>query len=347
MESNTILILLLIISATAFAILIIGAFYVYKLVGNVRILESLLRGISKEPTHMGISTGANSETYHLQKVDDVRRQWLKKIDQIEKNELKLEYLEAAAKRFPADKEIIKQIRDILFPLAGKESADNILVRREALMRLREHVNNFSDHCGIDDLSYAHDLKKEVVASMEDVVATIDQNRRNSINRLLQEMGEDIKKLHIKPSDSELLNKIEKKDERIDKSLLRNYPEMQKRYTELSNELMQILGAGEIESKTGIRKRNEKALEDGKAALVILESSYKKGFKEYLSGTSKHIDTGTLDLGKIARLLGRHDYSKLLPSTVNYLRTAESEIFAKLSPEDKIKFTELMIQESSK
>ena len=73
-------------------------------------------------------------------------------------------------------------------------------------------------------------------------------------------------------------------------------------------------------------------------LAILENSFKKGYIDFIPGTSKQIDADKLDLAKIARMLSGRDPGKLLPSTMNYLRAAEGEVFNKLSPEIKITFT---------
>jgi len=51
--------------------------------------------------------------------------------------------------------------------------------------------------------------------------------------------------------------------------------------------------------------------------------------------------------KLTKLLSNKGTNKLLPSTVNYLRTVEAEVFKKLSAEGKVLFTELMIKEEYK
>ena len=214
------------------------------------------------------------------------------------------------------------------------------------MRLREHANSFAGHCRIDDLPFALEFKQEVVASMGDVVASIDERRRDNISRLLQEMEGCIKKLEDDPPNTKLIEKVEQIDQQIDKSVLGNYPDLQTTYDKLSQWLMHILGTVEKQSKPEIKRLNENALKDGKAVLELLDKSFPKGYKSYIPGTSKQIDAGQLDLEEIARLLSRHDTDRLLPTTINYLRTAEAEVFSKLSPEGKIRFTELMIQQST-
>lgn len=346
-------------------LIIINVIFFSKLTEIAYKTDETAKKMIEEMKTLGFSAGEKFSVSDDAPIQESIEDWIKMISKQEDKYQKLQYLEAAIKRFPTEKKLIIQLQDLLIPHTNNSSTQklnndtfntqesngkktkrkNLLVQREALMRLRKHADCFVDHCRIDDLPFALQFQEQVVASMVDVVASIDEYRKDNIDRLLQKMDGYINNLKKKSSDIKLLEKIEHIDHRIDKNLLNNYPDFQKKYERLSKSLMKLLSDIDKRPKPEIKSVNEKALKDGKEVLKILDKSLSKT-KNILSIRNKTIDGDQIDLKKITRLLSRHNSSKLLHTTLNYLRVAEADVFTKLSPKAKITFTKYMIQQSS-
>jgi len=274
--------------------------------------------------------------------NETLKHWNDAIKNEKVDERKLELLEAATKRYPSEKELVEEIRKILNPLATE--GENLLVRREALIRLRDHAIRFMDNCIVKDFDYALDFKNKVISSMEAVVKKIDELRKTNFDMFLKELENKITKLKMSPDDENLLQEIEKIDERLDQNLLVNYPVLQTKYEELSKSLIQILTINEKESKAELKNYNEKVLKDAKKAQKLIQ----KHSSGSMFDSSDAVNYNKkINLSKLIKLIAGHNFNKLHPSTTNYVRLVESEIFNKLSPEGKILFTELTIEETYK
>lgn len=293
----------------------------------------------------------NSNLTHLTSVfeqlnTDDYRVWQDAIKKETDDEAKLELLESAAERFPNKVEIIKSIREILGPLANK--SENLLVRREALMRLRKHANNFSENCDFENFEYAREFQNKVIESIESVVKKIDELRKSNLSNLLNELEKKIKKIKKDPDKNELLEEVERIDELIDQNVLGNYPELKNRYEKLSEKLIQNLDKEENEGKSILKNINEKALEDAKKVVKLIEDHSEGNMKDKFFGPNEPVNYNEKKhLSKLIKLLSNNDKNKLLPSTLNYLRMVETEVFNKLSSDGKVLFTELMIKEEYK
>ena len=264
--------------------------------------------------------------------------WNDAIKNEKNDEKKLELLETAAKRFPSEKILVEKIRDILEPLATE--GDNLLIRREALMRLREHTNLFINNCSVKDFDFALKFKNQVISSMEAIVKKIDELRETNFDTVLKELENKISQLKKRVDDEKLLEEIEKIDGRLDQNLLVNYPTLQAKYERLSKALIQILNINEKESKAELKFYNEKVLKVVKEAQALIQK-HSSGIFFKSSDAVNYNEP--INLSKIVKLIAGHNVNKLHPSTINYLRLVESEIFNKLSSEGKILFTELMIE----
>lgn len=273
-------------------------------------------------------------------------QWLEAIENPSDDINKLELLEAAANRFPSEKRFIERIREILQPLI--EEGDNLLVKREALMRLRNHANRFSENCPISDFEYANRFKNEVIDSMENVVKRIGDLREENLEKQIADLEKRINKLKKSSKKNELLEGIEKVDEKIDQSVLGNYPKLNSKYEELSKELITELNESEKESKKDLKKYNEDVLQKAKKAIKSINNHSEGNVKDKFFGPDKPVNYNQKkNLTKLLKLIANHDTDKLHPSVSNYVRMAEAEIFNKLSPNGRILFTELMIKEAYK
>ncbi len=266
----------------------------------------------------------NSNLTHLTSVfeqlnTDDYRVWQDAIKKETDDKAKLDLLESAAERFTNKIEIIKRIREILEPLANK--SENLLVRREALMRLRKHANNFSEKCDFENFAYARDFQNNVIESMESVLKKIDELRETNLSNLLNELESKIKKIKKDPDKNKLLEEVEKIDELIDQNVLTNYPELKNRYEKLSKTLIQILGNEENDGKSILKDLNEKAVKDAKKVMELIKTHSVGNMKDKVFGPDKPVNFNEKKhLLKLTKLLSNKGTNKLLPSTVNYLRT---------------------------
>jgi len=279
------------------------------------------------------------------KLDDYTL-WEDAVERESDEEAKLELLESAAERFPSQVKLFKLIREILDPLAN--DSDNLLIRREALIRLRKHANNFSENCSIENFNYARNFKNEVIVSIESVVKKIDELRETNLSKLLNELEEKIKKIKKNSDKNGLLEEVEKIDSLIDQNVIVNFPELKNRYEKISKNLIQVLGDEESDVKSNLKELNEKALLDAKKIVKLIENHSDGNFKDKWLGPDQPVNYNEkLHLSNLTKLLSNKDKNKLLPSTANYLRMIEAEVFNKLSSDGKILFTELMIEEEYK
>lgn len=149
--------------------------------------------------------------------------WREIISKTTNSENKLRLLEAAAKRYPSQKDFIISIRDILDPFAKDD--ENLLVRREALIRLREHADRFAENCEIEDFDYACSFNDDIVVSMESVIKKIDDLRKTNLENIILDLKNKITLLEKKPKNTKLLEEIERIDKNIEHSILNNYPKL--------------------------------------------------------------------------------------------------------------------------
>lgn len=275
------------------------------------------------------------------------QEWLDAINaHTEKEESSLEFLEATSRRFPKNRKIIEDIRGVLSPLASK--GENLIVRREALVRLREHANRFLNNCNVEDFEYALEFRNDVIESTERIVNEIDNLRESNLQEQLKVLERKVAQLKQKPKNEDLLKEIEQIDQQIDQNELQGFSDLKSKYEDLSKVLIGTLEDTEQEGKAKLKKLNEKAIEDAKKVHTLIENHSEGGIKDKFTGPSKPVNYNEKNnLQKLIKLISGHDHNKLLPSTSNYLRTVEGEVFGKLSSKGKVLFTELMVKESFK
>ncbi|OLS33741.1 hypothetical protein [Bacillus sp. MRMR6] len=257
---------------------------------------------------------------------------------------KLGLIEAAIKRYPDNRMYIEELRRMLEPLSVNE--DNLLVRREALMRLRDNATLFLENCKSKDIDYAFEFQNKVVSSMESVVRKIDELRKSKLERELNVLEEKLERAKENPNNEAIYLEIEEIDTAIEHNALTNYPELQTRYEILSQELLQIFKEKEGEDGNTLREYNEQALVDARHIMQCMERHSEGGVKDKFFGPNDPVNYNERHhLLKLVKLISKYEGNKLLPSTTNYMRIAEAEVFNNLSSEGKVLFTELMIQEA--
>lgn len=327
-------------------VMIVTVFFLLRKISqnNYRLKEEI-KEIKKSEPILALNKNIGELTDKLDQLStDNKKEWFSVAEDIEEEEKKLEYFEAAVRRFPSDKELIVKIREILDPLANDD--DNLLVRREALMRLRDHANRFVENAPLEDFDYALQFREEIINSMANVVEKLTQLRKENMSNMLTELNNNISILEDNPKNNGTLKEIEQLDRNIDREILSDFPKLQKEYDRLSNSLMKILTNNEKESKESLKSYNKKVLKEAKSVVDKVQNHSEGKVKEKLFGPDNPVNYNKKkNLKKLVDLLSGFDSQKLLPTTENYLRMAESQVFNKLSPEGKKLFTKLMIEES--
>ena len=133
---------------------------------------------------------------------------------------KLEYLEAALERFPGNKKFVDMIFTELAPYAF--NSENLLVRREALMRLKKHAEIYHKYCSIDQIQNAIDIKNKVFEGIQSISLSIDEVKKERIDNSLSELEEIVTQLTKDPKNESLLTQIEMIDQEIDQDYLKEY-----------------------------------------------------------------------------------------------------------------------------
>ena len=169
-----IVVLLALITVT----LVIGVLYVRRWSQKFVKQQESLNRIEKSDRLESLTVQLDKVSKSLLSLDSESvEQWIQTIQNLEDDTKRLEYVEAAASRFPAEKRFVEEIREILNPLV--KEGENLLVKREALMRLRKHANRFSNNCDMCDFDYANTFRDDVLESMESVVKRIDELREQA------------------------------------------------------------------------------------------------------------------------------------------------------------------------
>ena len=271
------------------------------------------------------------------------KKWLRAAESISDEDRKLEYFESAARRFPNKKIFIDKIIELLGPLANN---DNLLVRREALMRLRDHANRFVAHAPLENFDDALQIRDEIIGYMKKAVEKLDNLREQTNSDLLTDLESKISDLEAQPKDNQTLKEIEKLDEDIDKEILSNYPDLQKKYDILSKSLIGILNNNTKASKKSLKSYNKKALRKAKSVLDKIQNHSEGKLKDNFVGPDNPVNYNKRsNLTNLVESLSGFNSEKLLPTTENYIRMVESQVFSKLSSEGKKVFTKLMIEKS--
>ena len=134
-------------------------------------------------------------------------------------------------------------------------------------------------------------------------------------------------------NEELLQQIEELDKKIDKNLLKLNEAFLTKYQNLSNQLIKLMSNEKEEDRLTLIY-NQRALKDIKTAVDLFranEKTYKKGD----------------GIDRLVALLAGWNSNVLFAPTQTYFHTVYQEIFSKLDPSVKVKFTEMMINQHIK
>ncbi len=287
----------------------------------------------------------NKSLKHIENTTHAKKQkeiqiWIEGVNQ-SNNDEKLEYLEAAFLRFPGEIRFIEMIKKELFPLATK--ADNILIRREALLRIKAHSDAFYKNCSPMELNKAIELKNDIYIAIESTARALDKKRGEQLDDILKKMSGLITKLKKSPSNESLINEIEKLDKQIDHDYLSEYDKGKNRYEKLSKDMITILNKNESDGNQDLKKYNIDVLNSAKRAFKMMQNHSEGKLRDSFFGPDKPVNyNNQSEMKKLIKLISVKDPDKLLPTTKNYLRIVEAEILNKLNADGQVSFTKLMI-----
>lgn len=237
----------------------------------------------------------------------------------------VEMAEALCSRYPHSREAFDALVGLYLP--ATEEGNDLLVRREAVLRLKEHADRFAEACALDDLARAREVRADVDALADDLMDAVRRQRRDRLAAQVEELATKVGGLggDGAPAD-DVLEEIGRLDNGIDKALLGQHEDLRTRYEELSKRLVE----GLQEQSDDVRNYNLKALEAAKAAWAMFE----KG---------KGVIKDDFNVTAIAKRLSGWDQRHLLPATSTYISTVYAEVFQKLKPKQRLDMTRRMIK----
>jgi hypothetical protein len=191
-----------------------------------------------------------------------------------------------------------------------------------------------DNCSAADFSYA---KKELDHSLKlgNQYMNEVENKRLAIQKeTLESLELKVEALQLSEDHTDAeVNAIEALDQKIDKSFIKQYPNLHTQYQDISKKLMKYFAPAEKE-ETVIKQYNLEAIESIKSAY----STFQSNERNYKQGINFQV---------LTEKLGGWESQYLDPSTQIYFQSVYSEIFSKLNPDVKPKFARGMLKEVKK
>ncbi len=262
--------------------------------------------------------------------EDVLERDLRAIDEANENDV-VDFAIAVFDRHPESRKALEKLLSICRPLTSEPH--DLLVRREAVIRLKDASEKYLRNCSIDELPLAKEVQTEIDRLADKIMEDVRTQQREGLESQIKQIELKVKVICKNGKISDIaLNDIEKIDSVIDKEALRQYEDLQSRYDKTSKELIRSLNQ-EGKAKN-VQDYNLQALKAAKEAF--------KYFKE-----ENVIFKKEFDIGKLAGLLGGWDQQQLLAATNTYISTVYAEIFQNLKPEDRLDMTEQIIRAEKK
>lgn len=307
-----------------------------RLTDDMRLIEGRLE------RHVGAAAGHLEEvlrsfldpTVYAQEVDA----WLE--DRPDDPDDALEYLEAVFTRFPSSPRVFDELVKGYLGIIDSNPTE-LLVKRDALVRLQTHVGRFSDACSRFDLAHARRIHAQLNERMDALLMDVESRQREGLEAVLMRMEKDIATLRDSGEDDEVLERLAALDEAIDKRVLSKYPDLNDRHRTASRDVVEAM------QKIGPSKESceydQKTVEAARNAWVFFQDHAEKGLLN--DGTNDFNNTDNLD--KLVAVLGGWEVQRLLPSTNMYLSSVYSEIFQKLKPDGRLYLTSEMLKAPAK
>lgn len=243
-------------------------------------------------------------------------------------------------RLPASYDLLNLLWN-MYKETISESMPTIL-QRDMIQDMSAAITLYRQECGIEDIEKANSISEELEELSSEVLERMRKEGRELVKRQLFQLQKLTGILSNDPDNKEVLRKLEKLDNSLNKELIEAIPELHAEYSKTSDKLVSIFtrekdGQKDIEKKE--QAYNLKAIKNHKKALEMFEAD---------TGLSKEnkFKSGT-GLQKLVRLIGGWDNRHLLPSTISYSNTIYGTIFSKLKKEAQLSITELMVHEKKK
>jgi len=267
------------------------------------------------------STVKNSLYSYLIQEEKEIKEWLDIIEKEKNHARAIQQLESALNKFPGSYDLIQVYARRITPFL--ESSENT-VRKMALERYNRATRVFLDNCQPSVWAEANKLHA-------DSLSIGNLYMKNQVTQVKLRAEEIIRELEVIVTDNELtkkqLERVEILDNQLQKDILKNFKELNTRYTKVTQRLFSHLSP----------ETNQQAIQNYNLEAV---KQFKKA-QELFTNQETQFKQGN-DLKQLTTLLGSWDHTYLTSTTQLYLQNVYSEIFAKLSPESKPEMTKLML-----
>ena len=267
------------------------------------------------------STVKNSLHSYLIQEEKETQEWLNIIEKENNHARAIQQLESALNKFPGSYDLIQVYTKRITPFL--ESSE-LTVRKMALERYNRATRVFLDNCQPSVWAEANKLHADALS----IGNLYMKNQVTEVKVRAEEIIRELEEIVIyKELTNKQLERVEILDSQLQKDILKNFKELNTRYTKVTQRLFTHLSPDT--NQQAVQKYNLKAVKQFKEAHELFanqETFFKQGN----------------DLQQLTNLLGSWDHTYLTSTTQLYLQNVYSDIFAKLSPESKPEMTKLML-----
>ncbi len=267
------------------------------------------------------STVKKSLHSYLIQEEKETKEWLDIIKKEKNHARAIQQLESALNKFPGSYDLIQAYTKRITPFL--ESSEHT-VQKVSLERYNRATRVFLDNCQPSMWTAANELHANAL-SLGNLYM------KNQVTQFKIHAENTIRELELIVTNKVLTNKqlerVEVLDSELQKDILKNFKELNTRYTKVTQRLFTHLSPDANQQE--IQKYNLKAVKQFKKA------------QELFANQEVHFKQGN-DLYQLADLLGSWDHAYLTSATQLYFQNVYSDIFAKLSPENKPEMTKLML-----
>lgn len=296
---------------------------VVKLIDNLKII--LQRNVDQ---NINIKTNNNYD----EQIDELEKEYIKIITDEEKSK-KLYIAMQCFNRLPKSYLLLKIVwNEIKYIIENANKGP--LENRDYIADINRLIFVYSENCNVLDIKKTEEIMIEINEISQKIIEELKRDEVHRYELLIKSLEDNMELLSKDTDNTIVLNALEAIDNNIEKSRIILYPEINKKYEQLSEELLQMFKSDQPNEISNQNKQNEyniHALQEYKRALNYFNK--KKGAFQDM----------TNPVIAIVKIIGKWDNQYLYQTTQAYTNTIYMGIFSKLKADDQYKMTELMIK----
>ncbi|AOM84459.1 hypothetical protein [Salisediminibacterium beveridgei] len=258
--------------------------------------------------------------------------WVQRIsDEDLSTQQKLEMLETAMNQFPESRELHEAYDQTLQPYLKDSSKE---IRMRTARKLNQASRTLLDYCSIDEWDYAVKRYNENLRTGNLLMKSHVEEKLASERKKLDQLESAVTRLSREPDNQSLIDEIETIEGSLDQKTIERDPVLLKRLREITGDIVGHFTRGNENEEHQVKDYNKRAITSFREASVTFRNN-EKTFK------------GGSGLVSLTEKMGGWDMNVLHPEVQAYYQAVYQEIFGKLDPEVKPKFTERMLNTQDK